>query len=466
MNYLPRVHPYLPNSEEQITKKMLEKIGVPSIDALFEDIPEAVRLNRELSIPDVLGESEVERQIESLLKRNMVPPDYLCFLGGGAWFHHVPAAVDEIISRSEFYTSYTPYQPEISQGMLQALFEYQSLICDLTEMQVANSSMYDWATAAGEAARMAMRVTKRTKIVAARNIGPDRLGTINTYCYPIGAKVETADFDDEQGTADIDKLSQSIDSETAAVYLENPNFFGVIETQVQAVAEEAHKKGALFIVGVDPVSLGILKPPGEYGADIVVGEGQPLGISMNFGGPLLGIFAAKDDPAFLRQIPGRIIGATTSKEGNRRGYTMVLQTREQHIRREVATSNICTNEALLAVAASAYLSLAGPDGLREVCGACIANSHLAARMMTKINGLKSPMFNGPFFKDFTVSIEDGEAKARQLPSKLLKYRILGGLPLGPFFEDLEGCVLFSATEMHTEEDIVKLVDAVEKSLEA
>ncbi|MBI4258099.1 MAG: aminomethyl-transferring glycine dehydrogenase subunit GcvPA [Thaumarchaeota archaeon] len=465
VKHLQKAHPFLPNSDEQTTKKMLQKIGVPSIETLFEDIPKDIRLTRELNLPDALSEAEIERHVESLLKKNMVPPEYLCFLGGGAWLHHVPAAVDEIISRSEFYTSYTPYQPEISQGMLQALFEYQSLICDLTGMQVANSSMYDWATAAGEAARMAMRITKRRKIVSAKSIGPDRLGTIQTYCYPIEADVKTISFDEERGNIELSKLTQNIDNETAAIYVENPNFFGVIETQLRTVAEEAHRHGALIIVGVDPISLGSLKPPGDYGADIVVGEGQPLGLSPNFGGPLLGIFAAKDDPAFLRQMPGRIIGATNSKEDNRRGYTMILQTREQHIRRESATSNICTNEALLAVAAAAYLSLAGPEGLRDVGEACISNSHLAANRLSKIDGVKSPRFTGPFFKDFTVSIEDGKTKAEQLPQKLLEHGILGGLPLGSFFEDLKDCLLFSVTEMHTDEDIEKLCNSIRKVLE-
>ncbi len=465
VNRMPKVHPFLPNSPEEISKRMLEKIGVSSVEDLFEDIPRAVRLPQGLKMGDALTEAEVERRLEEILSRNMVPPDYLCFLGGGVWYHHIPAAVDEIISRAEFYTSYTPYQPEISQGMLQALFEYQSLICDLTGMQVANSSMYDWATAAGEAARMAMRINRRKKIVVSRNVGPDRLEAIKTYCYPIGASIELVDFDKETGGTSLEEVSKKMDGETAGIYLENPSFFGVIETEASEVADIARRHGALVIVGVDPISLGVLKPPGEYGADIVVGEGQPLGIPMNFGGPLIGIFASRDEPSLLRQMPGRIIGATTSKDNSRRGYTMILQAREQHIRREAATSNICTNEALLAVASSAYLSLVGPVGLREVGEACLTNSHLAARLLSEIDGLRSPRFAGPYFKDFAVSVKDDKQEARGVISGLLKQRVLAGPSLGPYFQELGDCFLLSCTEMHTESDIAQLADAMRKTLE-
>ncbi len=445
----------LPNADQEIIEKMLSVIGVKSIDALFSDIPKDLRLTKELKIPSGMSELEVERHTQELLSRNYAKPN-LCFLGGGSYAHYVPAVVDQMVSRAEFYTSYTPYQPEISQGMLQALFEYQSLICNLTQMDAANSSMYDWATAAGEAARMAFRLKKRKRIVLSRNVGPERLEVLKTYCWPLDVKFDIIDYDRKTGKADLKKIKNAMNEDVAALYIENPNFFGVFEDDVEELASIAHSKGALFIAGIDPISLGIARPPGEYGADIAVGEAQSLGLHMNFGGPYAGIFAVKGGQEIIRQMPGRMIGMTTTKDGKRRGFSQVLQTREQHIRRENATSNICTNQSLCAVAASVYLALLGEEGMRSLARRIIATSHYASKMLSEVPSIDAPYFDGSFFREFAVRIP-----SKDVPKKLLKKGLLGGLALQKFFPELKDVYLFSFSEIHSPEDVQKLVDVID-----
>ncbi len=455
-------HPYIPNSVAEIKEKMMEEMGIKSIDELYADIPAEVRLERELEIPGPYPEQEVKRRIEGLLRRNQrfrCPP----FLGGGVWPHYVPAVVDEIVSRAEFLTSYTPYQPEITQGMLQTLFEYQSLICELTGMEVANSSMYDWATALGEAARMAGRLTRRSMILVPYLMSPSRLAVLRAYTEPVDMKVVQVDYDETTGLLDLEDLKEKINSETAAVYIENPSYLGFVEEEVDAIAEVAHDGGALFIVGVDPISLGLLRPPGEYGADIVIGEGQPLGNHMNYGGPLLGIFACRGDARMIRQMPGRIIGMTTTLDGSERGFVMTLQTREQHIRRERATSNICTNQALCAVAAAVYLSLLGPNGLRELAELITSRAHYAMRRIGELPGVRAPIFSSYHFKEFTVSFED--KTVGEVHRELLSGGIHGGKSLVEEFPELGETALYCVTELHTKEDIDLLVSALEEVLE-
>ena len=320
-------HPLLPNLDETLVQKMLQKAGASSIDELFSDIPEKVRLKRKLRIPEGASEYEVRREVLARLRMDRTPPESLCFLGGGVWPHYVPAAVEAITSRQEFYTAYTPYQAEVSQGMLQSLFEYQSLMCDLLGMEACNSSLYDWAAAAGEAVRMASRVTGKTRALIAGNVGPQRRSVIRTYSEPMGIKLETVAFDRSRGTLDEDDLKSRLSDDVACLYLENPNFFGVIEEQVPELVERVHNAGALALVGVDPISLSLIREPGSYGADVVVGEGQPLGIAMNFGGPHLGIFAVKD-VKLARSMPGRLIGITTAAaDPSRVAFAMVLQAR-------------------------------------------------------------------------------------------------------------------------------------------
>lgn len=461
MEGLSMPHPYIPNSVAEIKEKMMEEMGIKSIDDLYADIPAEVRFERELNVPGPYPEQEVRRRVEALLGRNQrfrCPP----FLGGGVWPHYVPAVVDEIISRAEFLTSYTPYQPEITQGMLQTLFEYQSLICELTGMEVANSSMYDWATALGEAARMAGRLTGRDAILVPYLMSPNRLAVLRAYTEPVGMRVIQVDYDEATGLLDLEDLKEKTNSETAAIYIENPSYLGFVEEEVEAVAEVAHDAGSLFIVGVDPISLGLLRPPGDYGADIVIGEGQPLGNHMNYGGPLLGIFACRGDPKMIRQMPGRIIGMTTTVDGSKRGFVMTLQTREQHIRRERATSNICTNQALCAVAAAVYLSLLGPNGLRELAELITSRAHYAMRRIGELPGVRAPIFSSYHFKEFTVSFED--KTVGEIHRELLSRGIHGGKSLVEEFPELGETALYCVTELHTKEDIDLLVSALEEVL--
>ena len=441
----------------------MREIGIKSIEELYADIPEKYFLRKPLNLPaEGLSEFEVKRRIETLLSKNRTCEDMPIFLGAGCWPHYVPAAVKEIIQRSEFLTSYTPYQPEISQGILQALFEYQGMICELTAMDVANCSMYDWASALGEAARMASRVTRRNEILVPKIIHPERKATLQTYTEPAGISVKEIAYNPETGQLDLNDLENKISDKTAAVYIENPSYLGFIEEDVDEMGSLAHKHGALFIVGVDPTSLGILKPPGEYGADIVVGEAQPLGNPMNFGGPILGIFACRDDLNLIRQMPGRIIGMTTTLDGSKQGFCMALQTREQHIRREKATSNICSNEALCAVASAVYMALLGPKGLRELGETIMYRANYAMRLLSKINGLKAPIFKSVHFKEFTVNFDGVGLSVKEVNERLLKMGVHGGKDISKEFPEFGETALYCVTEIHSRGDIDLLAESLEK----
>jgi len=456
-------HPYIPNSNPEIKQTLMREIGIKSIEELYADIPEKYFLRKPLNLPaEGLSEFEVKRRIETLLSKNRTCEDMPIFLGAGCWPHYVPVAVKEIIQRSEFLTSYTPYQPEISQGILQALFEYQGMICELTAMDVANCSMYDWASALGEAARMASRVTRRNEILVPKIIHPERKATLQTYTEPAGISVKEIAYNPETGQLDLNDLENKISDKTAAVYIENPSYLGFIEEDVDEMGSLAHKHGALFIVGVDPTSLGILKPPGEYGADIVVGEAQPLGNPMNFGGPILGIFACRDDLNLIRQMPGRIMGMTTTLDGSKQGFCMALQTREQHIRREKATSNICSNEALCAVASAVYMALLGPKGLRELGETIMYRANYAMRLLSKINGLKAPIFKSVHFKEFTVNFDGVGLSVKEVNERLLKMGVHGGKDISKEFPEFGETALYCVTEIHSRGDIDLLAESLEK----
>ena len=461
-----KTHPYIPNSVREIKEKMINEIGIKSIEELYSDVSEKFKLKRKLDLPEALSELELVRHVDKLLSRNKTCLDMPIFLGAGCWPHYIPAAVDYVIQRSELLTSYTPYQPEISQGMLQALFEYQSMICELTEMEVANCSMYDWASALGEAARMAARVTRRNKILIPKIIHPERKATLQTYAEPAGIKIETVGYDEETGQLDLEDLKNKISDETAAVYIENPSYLGFIETQVDEISEIAHKRNALFIVGVDPTSLGVLRPPGDYGADIVIGEGQPLGNPMNYGGPLLGIFACRDDIRLIRQMPGRIIGMTRTVDGGQRAFCMVLQTREQHIRREKATSNICSNEALCAVAAAVYMAMLGPKGFRELGRHIMFKANYAMKKLNEIEGVKCPVFNSAHFKEFTVNFDSTGKSVKEIHAKLLEMGIHGGKDISQELAELGQTALYCVTEIHSKSDVDLLAESLAKILEA
>jgi glycine dehydrogenase subunit 1 len=453
-------HPYIPNSQQEIKQEMMQKIGIGNIDELYVDVPEKYRLRKPLNLPEAMPEFEVKKHIEALLAKNKGSDNMPTFLGAGCWPHYIPAVVKEIVQRSEFLTAYTPYQPEISQGILQALFEYQSLICELTSMEVANCSMYDWASALGEAARMASRVTRRKEILIPRIIHPERAATLQVYAEPADIIVGRIAYDRKTGQMSLDDLRDKISDKTAAVYLENPAYLGFIETQIREISEEAHKHGALFMVGVDPTSLGVLKPPGDYGADVVIGEAQPLGNAMNFGGPLLGIFACRDDTSLIRQMPGRIIGLTTTMDGSRQGFCMTLQTREQHIRREKATSNICSNEALCAVASAVYLALLGPQGMRELAEAIMYKANYAMRLISEIDGVQTPIFDSAYFDEFTVNFDRVGLAVKEVNEKLLRQNIHGGKDVAKEFPELGETALYCVTEIHSQEEIEHLAKAL------
>jgi len=458
-------HPYIPNSLPEIKEEMMREIGIRDIEELYADIPEKYRLKKPLNLPQKgLSEFEVKRHVEGLLSKSKICNDMPVFLGAGCWPHYVPAVVKEIVQRSELLTSYTPYQPEISQGMLQALFEYQSMMCELTGMEVANCSMYDWASALGEAARMAARIKGRNEILIPKIIHPERAATLQVYAEPAGIKIKQVAYNTENGQISLEDLRSEISDKTAAVYIENPSYLGFIETQVDEIGREAHSHNALFITGVDPTSLGILKPPGEYDTDIVVGEAQPLGNAMNFGGPLLGIIACRDDMNLIRQMPGRIIGLTTTQDNSKQGFCMTLQTREQHIRREKATSNICTNEALCAVASAVYMALLGPEGLRELGETIMYKANYAIHLLSKINHVKVPIFKAAHFKEFTVNFDETGLSVKDVNKRLLKRQIHGGKDLSKEFPKLGQTALYCVTEIYSKEEIEGLAKALEEIL--
>lgn len=430
---------------------MLARIGVKSVEELFADIPEQARLDRPLDLPPAMSEAELVAHMRLLAARNADLDRYACFLGGGAYDHLIPSVVRHILGRSEFYTAYTPYQAEVSQGVLQTIFEYQTLVCQLTGLDVANASMYDGASAAAEAALMATAHTGRRRVVVSAAVHPEYRQVMATYLVNQDLALDTVPW--RMGVTNLEALEQAVGADTAAVVLQNPNFFGSIE-EMDAAAAIAHKSGALFVAVVDPISLGILAPPGEYGADIAVGEGQGLGNAISFGGPYLGFFAARRD--LIRRMPGRIVGITRDVEG-RRGFVLTLQTREQHIRRERATSNICTNQALNALAATVYLAMLGRQGIRRVGELCVQKSHYAFEALTRIPGIR-PVWDVPFFKEFVVEM-DGEI-AEILTRLWQEYSIIGGLPLGRFYENLDRAVLWCVTEARTREEIDRLAAAL------
>jgi glycine dehydrogenase subunit 1 len=459
---LSKIHPYLPNSVPEIKEKMMEGIGISSIAELYSDIPDEFVFKGKLSIPGPMAEAEVKEHVSGLLEENTTlrcPP----FLGGGVWPHHVPSVVDEVVHRAEFLTSYTPYQPEISQGILQSIFEYQSLICELVGMDVANSSLYDWSTATGEAALMSSRINRRTKVLVPDLMSPLRLSVLKTYTEPAGITIEKVDHDQATGLMDLEDLKEKVNGDTSAVYIENPSYLGFVDEKAEAIGEIAHEKDALFVVGVDPTSLGILKAPGDYGADIVCGEGQPLGNHMNYGGPLLGILACKHDNRYIRQMPGRIIGIAETLKDQRRAFVMTLQTREQHIRREKATSNICSNEALCAVAAGVYLSLLGPKGMKELGETILSRARYAQRKIGELPGVRAPIFSSYHFKEFTVNFQDRTVK--EINRELHANRIQAGIPLTSQFPEFGETSLFCVTEVHSKKNIDTLVSVIKEAME-
>jgi glycine dehydrogenase subunit 1 len=442
---------YIPNSPDE-RAEMLQQLGAASIENLFDSIPEDLRLRRQLNVPAAMSEIELLKAFDEMGARNQAA-GRVSFLGGGAYSHYVPTIVDHLISRSEFFTAYTPYQPEISQGTLQSIFEFQTLVCQLTGMDIANASMYDGSTAMAEAVLMAERVTKRSKVIASAAVHPQYLEVAHTYVQHAGIELEQSLYCTETGTTLPESLS-AIDDQTAAVVVQSPNFFGCIE-DLQALGEKAHAHGALLIVAVtEAMSFGLLRSPGACGADIVVAEGQSFGVPLSFGGPYVGLFAIREK--YARQIPGRLVGEAFDKQG-RRGFVLTLATREQHIRREKATSNICTNEGLIALASTIYLETMGRRGVQEAARQCAQKAHYAARALSAIPGFSLP-FSGPFFNEFVVR---APAPASPLLDKLAREKgIDGGIALSRFDSSRPNDFLVCVTEVNTRAQIDALVEGL------
>lgn len=442
---------FLPQTEYDI-REMFFRIGIKDFSDLLKTIPKEILLKENLSIPAGLSEMEALSHLKVIAAANQGEDNSICFMGGGAYDHYIPAAVDAILSRSEFYTAYTPYQAEVSQGTLQAIYEYQSLICAITGMDAANASHYDGATALTEAMYLACNHTSRNKVIVSQGVHPHYRQVMATYAHASGIEVKIAPL--KEGLTNLEVAEKDLET-SAAVIAQNPNFLGYLE-DVSSLADRAHHAGALFAVSSDPISLGLLEAPGKLGADIVTGEGQGLGNALNFGGPYLGIFAVKQP--LIRRIPGRLIGATTDSNG-RRGFVMTLQTREQHIRRDKATSNICTNQSLCALAACLTLELLGETGLKKLAELCLQKAHYLAKQITEIDSFSLP-YGQPFFKEFTVKYR-GDLK------KLLNSLSAKGFLLGPdlcrFNEGWDGLFLIAVTEKRTKEEIGALVEAI-KSL--
>ncbi|MBI4759295.1 MAG: aminomethyl-transferring glycine dehydrogenase subunit GcvPA [Chloroflexi bacterium] len=438
---------YIPNTDAE-REAMLARIGAKGVDDLFCDVPKDKRYPP-LDLPEGVSEAEILADLQQLSEANADARHFPIFLGAGAYNHFIPSVVGHVIGRSEFYTAYTPYQPEISQGTLQTIFEYQSLVCELTGMEVANASHYDGGTAVGEAAIMAISLVKKpAKIVVSPALHPEYRQVLRTYTEGLDVQV----VGDEDLTADLERLAKLIDQGTVCVLVQNPDFLGEYH-DLTDISEKAHGAGALLVVVVDPISLGLFKAPGDFDADIVVGEGQSLGNPMSFGGPYLGLFACKEK--YVRRMAGRLVGQTKDSRGQR-GFVLTLQTREQHIRREKATSNICSNEALNALAACAYLSTLGKHGLRRVAELCYHKSHYAARAISEIPGF-TLVSREPFFKEFVVRCP---VEPRRINKALLRHGIIGGYELGKTHPHLADCMLFCVTEMNTKGEIDHLVEAL------
>ncbi|MDB5077887.1 MAG: glycine cleavage system protein [Chloroflexi bacterium] len=440
--------PYLPHTDTD-RRAMFDTLGVAGMEDLLTEIPSELRCGP-LDLPAAASEPEILHELDGLAKKNSLYAGPRSFLGGGAYNHHIPATVSALVSRGEFVTAYTPYQPEVSQGTLQVIYEWQSMICDLTGLDVSNASLYDAATACAEAAMMAVNVTNRTGVVAASTLNPEYLQVLRTYCWSQG--LQLLELPATDGRIDPTALHDVLGDSSAVVIVQSPNYFGIIEDQA-ALVEQAHRAGALYVTCADPLSLAVVATPGQVGADIAVGDAQPFGIALAYGGPYAGYIAAKE--ALLRRMPGRIVGASVDSNG-RRAYVMTLRAREQDIRREKATSNICSNHALCATTATVYLSYMGKHGVQHVANLCIQKAHYAADQIEKIPGYSLP-FGGPFFHEFAVSTPRPGAEIRDA---LLERGILAGIPIDGQ-AGIEHGLLVCVTEQNRKEDIDALVQGLE-----
>lgn len=439
--------PFIPNTDEE-RQAMLDAIGLDSMSDLFRDIPENFRPTS-FDLPPGRSEYEVSRWLSHLAAKNAT--DLISFLGGGYYDHFVPAAVDAILRRGELYTAYTPYQPEVSQGTLQIAFEYQSSICRLVDMEVANASLYDGGTALYEAAMMTLRITGRNKIIVDGGVSPIYRKML--YCYTSNLSIEFREVPPVHGQSDREELAKYLDDRTAGIILQNPNFFGAID-DFSDIVESTHTVGALAVISVYPISLGLLKTPGEMGVDIATGEGQSLGLPLSFGGPYLGFMATKKE--YIRKMPGRIVGETVDREG-RRGFVLTLQAREQHIRRAKATSNICTNHALCALAAQAYFTLVGKQGLVRIARVCADRAEYARQRLEAIPEVEVKR-SAPTFNEFTIVLP---REAGEVVNQMIERGFAAGFPLGRYYPGMERYLLVAVTEKRTREEIGMFAEAME-----
>lgn len=442
--------PYIPNTPED-EKLMLESIGVDSVERLFDDIPDDLKLGRRLNLEAPISELELLSRMNKMASTNQCMIDTTCFLGAGAYDHYIPTVIDALTSRQEFFTAYTPYQPEISQGTVRVIFEYQTMIADITGMDVANASLYDGQTACAEAAVMAVAdVKKSNKILVSKSVAPESRAVLKTYMK--FRDVEVVEVDLEDGVTSVSHLESLMSKEVAGLIVQSPNFFGLLE-DVESLEKVVHTTKAKLILSTDPIALGILKKPSEMNVDIVIGEGQALGNYMNFGGPYLGFIACSGK--LTRKMPGRIVGQSEDKDGNR-GFVLTLQAREQHIRRYKATSNICSNQGLIAVRATIYMATLGKEGLREVATQCLQKSHYAYNKLIE-SGKATPVFNKPFFKEFAVKLN---RNVDDVNAELIKQNILGGYNLAKDYSELENAMLLCVTEKRTKKEIDNLVEVI------
>ena len=442
---------YIPHTEQDI-RKMLDGIGVKNLEDLFDAIPKEHRLSKPLDLPEPFSELDLLRHLQGFQV-----PMMGSFLGAGAYHHFIPAAVSNLVSRSEFYTAYTPYQPEISQGTLQGIFEYQTLMCQLTGVEVSNASMYDGASSLAEAVLMANRITRRKKVLLSQAIHPEYRRVIQTYVGPDQHEIVLIPYEKGEGRTDEKILFDLIQEDVSAVVLQSPNFFGVVE-DLQSIGERIHDLGGLMIASFsEAVAYGILQPPGAMGADIIAGEGQSLGIPVSYGGPYLGIFTTREK--YVRNMPGRLVGETIDLEG-KRGFVLTLATREQHIRRERATSNICTNEGLCALMATVFLSCLGKEGLKELALMNLSKAEYAKKAVSGVRGCKLN-FTAPTFNEFVLQIEK---EPERILEKLREEKILGGVPLKGFYPELDRHLLVTVTEMNRKEEIDRWAEVLEKVL--
>jgi glycine dehydrogenase subunit 1 len=446
---------YIPSSPEE-RRRLLRAVGLQTSEQLFDSIPREFRLQRSLDLPDPMTEADLTAYLAGLSRRNLDPRDSAVFLGAGAYHHFIPAVVDHLISRSEFYSSYTPYQPEFSQGTLQAIFEFQTLICQLTSMDVANASLYDGASALGEGMMLASRALRRKRIAALETVHPDYRKVAATLTRHLGIRIDEIPAG-ASGAADPDRVARSLDADTAALVIQQPNFLGCLE-EVEALAEIAHRAGALLVVVVnEAVSLGLLKGPGSQGADVVLGEGQSFGVPLSFGGPYLGFMAVRS--SHLRELPGRLVGQARDSAG-RTGYVLTLATREQHIRREKATSNICTNEGLCMLSATIFLATVGKQGLRELAEQNRNRAEFAKARLARIPGCGIPL-SGPTFNEFVLELP---RESEPVHRDLLRQGIVAGLPLSTFLRERNRELLLAVTEVNGRADIERLARGLEEVL--